>query len=92
MLTPINSKQFKRDLNKYEHKKEVLQELKEVIKYILNEQALPASYKDHNLIGNWVGRRECHVKYNVLLVYKIFPDSKEVLFERIGSHSELLKM
>lgn len=92
MLTPINSKQFKKDLKKYEHKREILQELKTVMTHILKEETLPAIYKDHNLIGNWLGRRECHVKSNVLLIYKIFPDSKEVLLERIGSHPELLKM
>ncbi|MBS4168427.1 type II toxin-antitoxin system YafQ family toxin [Parachlamydia sp. AcF125] len=92
MLTPINTKQFKKDLKKYEHKKEVLKELKIVMMYILKEEPLPVIYKDHTLTGNWMGRRECHVKNDVLLIYKIFPESREALFERIGSHSELLKM
>lgn len=92
MLTPINTKQFKKDLKKFEHKKIILEELFKVIEYLLNEQPLPESYRDHSLIGNWVGRKECHVKSDIVLIYKIVQESKEIVFERIGSHSEVLKI
>ena len=48
---------------------------------------LPTKYRDHDLVGGFVEYRECHIKSDVLLVYKV---NKEVLYlHRIGSHSEL---
>jgi mRNA interferase YafQ len=40
------------------------------------------------LSGNWIGHRECHLKPDLLLIYKI-PDEKTLRFVRMGSHSEL---
>ncbi len=39
----------------------------EVISTLEQETKLDAKYKDHELIGNWSGFRECHVKPNLLL-------------------------
>jgi len=44
-------------------------------------------YKDHNLIGNFIGRRECHIEPDWLLIYKI--DEDFIIFERTGTHSDL---
>lgn len=63
-----------------------------MINSLIMEQPLPESCKDHHLIGNWIGRRECHVRNDVLLIYKILQESQEIVFERVGTHSEVLKM
>lgn len=63
--------------------------LKQVMSWIANEQTLPPALRDHKLIGNYQGRRECHLAGDWLLIYKIDPQS--VVFERTGSHSELLR-
>jgi len=39
------------------------------------------------LIGNWVGRRECHIESDWLLIYKL--EDEHIIFERTGSHSDL---
>ena len=78
---------IKKDLKKYKHKKEVLLELQEIIGLLAKKRSLPTKYQDHNLTGNWVNHRECHVRNDVLLIYKIVD---EILFlTRFGSHSEL---
>jgi mRNA interferase YafQ len=41
------------------------------------------------LIGNYGGRRECHIEPDWLLIYKIDETNKEIIFERTGSHSDL---
>jgi mRNA interferase YafQ len=45
--------------------------------------------KDHQLVGNYTGRRECHIEADWLLIYKI--DGERIIFERTGSHSDLFK-
>ena len=64
-----------------------MNKLKNVMKMIISEEALPRELRDHKLIGNYQGRRECHLAGNWLLIYKLEDDS--VIFERTGSHSEL---
>jgi mRNA interferase YafQ len=78
---------IKKDLKKYKHQKEVLLELQEIIELLARKKSLPAKYRDHNLTGNWIHLRECHVRGDVLLIYKVEDD---ILFlTRFGSHSEL---
>lgn len=78
---------IKRDLKKYKHQKEVLLELQAVIELLMERKHLPTKYRDHNLTGNWINHRECHVQNDILLLYKI---ENDILFlTRFGSHSEL---
>lgn len=78
---------IKKDLKKYKHQKEVLLELQEIIGVLAKKKNLPAKNRDHNLTGNWVKHRECHVRNDILLIYKVEDD---ILFlTRFGSHSEL---
>ncbi len=50
---------------------------------------LPQSYKDHKLSGEFKGFRECHIKGDLLLIYKIEKDNLILILVDIGSHSEL---
>lgn len=87
MLDKKFSTRFKKDLKKYEHKKEVIKEFNQILKLLLAKDKLPEKYKDHYLSGNYIDYRECHVKPDVLLIYKI--DEKLLYLHRIGSQSEL---
>ena len=80
---------FKKDFKKYQHQNLILQELNDFLKLLLAEKTLPEKYRDHSLVGGYVGMRECHVKSDVLLVYWIDVENKKLVFERLGSHSEL---
>ena len=55
---------------------------------LADDQPLAARHYDHGLSGNWKGHRECHLKPDLLLIYKL-PDEKTLRFVRMGSHSEL---
>lgn len=81
------STRFKKDLKKFEHKKDVLREFNEVLKLLLSRTKLPEKYKDHDLIGEYITYRECHVKPDVLLIYRL--EEYLLYLYRIGSHSEL---
>lgn len=50
-------------------------------------QTLAEKYVDHGLSGNWSNYRDCHVKPDLVLIYKIENDILKLA--RIGSHSEL---
>ena len=59
----------------------------EVISILEQEATIDAKYKDHELIGNWSSFRECHIKSDLLLIYR--SNSSELQLARIGTHSDL---
>ena len=65
--------------------------LKEVVKVLAKGEILDEKYKDHSLIGNYLGCRECHLKPDLLLIYRIDNNILELALTRVGSHSKLFK-
>lgn len=64
--------------------------LDNVIAALAAGKKLPDKLKDHALIGNWVGHRECHILPDWLLIYRIENDILVLTLSRTGSHSDLL--
>ena len=83
-------KQFKKDLKRFLHQKDVLKDLEQAIATLEKEQMLPAKFRDHALIGNWMGYRECHIRGDLLLVYKICKQENVLFLVAFGSHAEVL--
>ena len=54
------------------------------------DEPLPAKHRDHDLTGNWSDHRECHVKPDLLLIYRRQGDDLLQLV-RLGSHSDLFR-
>lgn len=63
----------------------------EVVELLINENKLPEKYRDHNLTGNYIGYRECHIQPDWLLIYKIEKDILTLTLSRTGTHSDLFK-
>jgi mRNA interferase YafQ len=86
----VRSTRFKRDY-KREKKGQCASvfraELEAVLRLLVAGNPLPERYHDHQLTGNWNGCRDCHIKPDVVLLYRIKPGRLELV--RIGSHSEL---
>lgn len=59
-----------------------------VVTMLLSDRMLPESVRDHPLSGVWSGYRECHLKPDLLLIYRK-PDTFTLRLARLGSHSEL---
>ncbi len=53
----------------------------------LKRYALPEKNKDHNLTGNYVSCRECHIQSDWLLIYQLFDN--DIILIRTGTHSDL---
>lgn len=66
-----------------------LDKFKVVASALLEEQVFESVYRDHPLVGAWSGRRECHPEPDWLLIYKV--DFKRVVFERMGTHTDLFE-
>lgn len=55
---------------------------------LAQDQPLPARLRDHALTGDWADHRDCHIKPDLVLIYRKVGDAKLQLV-RLGSHSEL---
>jgi len=62
-------------------------EVGNVISTLQRRKVLADKYVDHPLSGNWSDYRDCHVKPDLVLIYKISDNSLQLA--RIGSHSDL---
>jgi mRNA interferase YafQ len=62
--------------------------LPQIAGLLADRKPLPEKHRDHGLGGNWKGHRECHVKPDLLLIYKL-PNGETLRLVRMGSHSEL---
>ena len=89
MLKLKTTNRFEKDYRKAHKSGREMLRIKRTMSWIANKQPLPPELRDHKLIGNYQGRRECYLASDWLLIYKI--ERGTVIFERIGSHSELLK-
>jgi mRNA interferase YafQ len=88
VLTLKTTGRFQKDYKKAIKSGRDIARLKLVMTWIAQEQDLPPALRDHKLIGKYQGRRECHLAGDWLLIYKL--DKNALIFERTGSHSELL--
>ncbi|GGI90692.1 type II toxin-antitoxin system YafQ family toxin [Legionella impletisoli] len=80
-------KDYKREL-KGRYRDVLESELKMVLVVLMKDEALDVRYRDHDLSGNWAGYRECHIKPDLLLIYRKL-DGDILRLARLGSHSEL---
>lgn len=60
-----------------------------IIEILASGDSLPQKYKDHLLGGNYKNCRECHIRPDLLLIYKIYDGILELTLVEIGSHSDL---
>lgn len=86
--TRIFEKSFKKIKNSG-IKKYILKDLEFVIDCIAGGNNLPVIYKDHKLNGELLEFRECHIKGDLLLIYKIEKENLILVLIDIGSHSQL---
>ena len=89
MLTLEFQSQFKRDVRTLIKRKWDMSLLQEVTDLLQNGKELPSRCKDHPLSGNWQGYRDCHIRGDWVLIYRIFEERKALRLVRTGSHGDL---
>ena len=80
---------FKKDFKLMHKQGKRIKELETVMIRLAKEESLEPKYKDHELQGKYSDRRECHIRPDWLLIYKL--SVTEIIFERTGSHSDLFR-
>ncbi|MEL6354819.1 MAG: type II toxin-antitoxin system YafQ family toxin [Cyanobacteria bacterium J06627_28] len=91
MLKPKYNRQFEKDLKRMLKRGKPGNKIKQVIQQLIQEKPLEPRYRDHKLIGNYKGRRECHIESDWLLMLIYVPLAEEIISERTGTHSDLFK-
>ncbi|MEE2023126.1 type II toxin-antitoxin system RelE/ParE family toxin [Alkalimonas mucilaginosa] len=88
MLILEYSTQFKKDFKKVTKMPipDIL-EVGNIISHLQRGDTLAPKNVDHPLTGNWNGFRDCHIKPDLVLIYRVNNDTLQLA--RIGSHSEL---
>lgn len=89
-LASIFKKDYKRIQSNPRYANDLQSLFETTLSFLLDDKPLPDCYKDHELIGDWKGYRECHIKPDLLLIYKITA-TNVLRLARLGSHSELFK-
>lgn len=85
------TKRFKRDYKREKsgrHSKILDAVLMDIVKQLAADVPLPRHNFDHPLSGEWVDHRDCHIKPDLILIYRK-PDDNFLDLVRLGSHSEI---
>ena len=83
------SNKFKNDLKRATKQGKNLDKLFLVINKLANLEKLEEKYKDHVLVGNMAGLRECHIEPDWLLIYYVNYNNSILILSRLGTHSDL---
>ena len=82
---------FRRDYRREKsgrHSKRLDAALLETVTMLVTDEPLPRRYFDHPLTGDWNDHRDCHIRPDLILIYRK-PDDASFELVRLGSHSEL---
>lgn len=80
---------FQKDLKRLRKRGYDMDLLTGVLKQLAAGQALAPSYRDHPLVGDYSGCRECHITPDWLLIYEIDGGELFLYLTRTGTHSDL---
>ena len=94
MRTVRYTSRFKRDYRREKsgrHSKTLDAALMVVVRLLAGDTPLPRLNHDHPLSGTWEDHRDCHIKPDLVLIYKKTEESELLILKlvRLGSHSEL---
>jgi mRNA interferase YafQ len=91
MRTIRRTVRFKRDYKreaKGRYRRTLDRDLRTVVSLLAADARLPNRYRDHALTGDWQDHRDCHLRPDLVLIYRK-PDATTLELVRFGSHSEL---
>jgi len=88
-IEPTNA--FKRDFRRVKASpkhRDIETLLPEILKLLVEDFPIPTKHQDHPLTGDWKDHRDCHIKPDLVLIYRK-PNIETLQLVRMGSHSEL---
>ena len=81
--------QFRKDLKRIIKRRLNIDLLDEIIQTLREQKPLDPKHRDHALIGDYAGFRECHIQPDWLLIYLIDVKNLILTTSRTGTHSDL---
>jgi len=91
MRTISRTSRFKKDYKreaKGQHRETLDADMRAALSHLIEDKPLPEKFRDHALAGEWSDHRDCHIKPDLVLIYRV-PDEESLELVRLGSHSEL---
>ena len=89
MLEVVLSNRFKKDLKLAAKRGCDLSLLESIVARLAAQQPLPEKNRDHDLTGDYIGFRECHIRPDWLLIYRVDGEQLMLFLFRTGTHSDL---
>jgi len=89
VIVPSISGRFRRDVKRMERRGKDLSKLRVAIDLLCLGHPLPAKYKDHPLVGDLQGSRDCHLEPDWILIYTRTDHRSGLRLERTGTHADL---
>lgn len=83
------SSAFKKDIKSLSPEEK--EDTKNVITKLAKGETLEEKYHDHQLLEKLKDFRDCHIRPDLVLIYRINDNVLELYLYRIGSHSKLYK-
>jgi len=88
---PVETALYKRTFRAIKKRGYDLTLLEEPITTLAKGEPLPPKYKDHRLQGRLADFRECHIKGDWLLIYRIIEDKLVLSLHSTGTHADLFE-
>lgn len=87
MLDITPTAKFKKDYKLCKKRGCNMDLLKKIIDTLAIPETLPSKNGDHDLKGNYINKRECHITPDWLLIYRV--EGERLMLYRTGTHSDL---
>ena len=85
-----STSQFRKSLKRHRHSGRFDQKgLQRVVDTLAAGKVLDEIYRDHELTAELAGNRECHIRPDLLLIYRIENNKLVLVLVNLGSHSDL---
>ncbi|MFC2315271.1 MAG: type II toxin-antitoxin system YafQ family toxin [Selenomonas massiliensis] len=89
MLELVTTAQFRKDLKRQRKRGADIRKLDDALQILCAEKSLSEKYRDHALVGDYIGFRECHISPDWLLIYAVDKGKLILIASRTGSHADL---
>ncbi|MCM1186441.1 MAG: type II toxin-antitoxin system YafQ family toxin [Lachnospira sp.] len=89
MYKIVYTNRMKRDAKLMKKRGKDMNKLTNVLSLLASGNPLPVQYKDHQLSGNLLDFRECHIEPDWLLIYQIYENTLILSATATGSHADL---
>lgn len=83
------TKRFEKDLKRCKKRGCNMQKLREVLQLLQETGMLPLKFKPHKLVGKYVGKWECHIENDWLLVWEQNDDELLLVCVSTGTHADM---